>query len=79
MEYRILPNYRTMCLGFSKALGKLVLKYHLVRAQFKESSTEDFLRSVFNDAYAILFSIFCIETYVVGTHLNSLDLSRQFI
>ena len=35
------------------------------------------MRSVFNDAYAILFSVFFIEVYVVGTHLNSLDLSRQ--
>ena len=36
------------------------------------------MRSVFNDAYAILFSVFFIEAYVVGTHLNCLDLSRQF-
>ena len=32
------------------------------------------MRSVFNDAYVILFSVFCIEAYVVGTHLNCLDL-----
>ena len=25
--YRIQPNYHTMCLGFSKMLGKLVVKY----------------------------------------------------
>ena len=31
------------------------------------------MRSVFNDAYAILFSVFCIEAYVVGTRLNCLD------
>ena len=36
------------------------------------------MRSVFNDAYAILFSVFFIEAYVVGTHSNCLDLSRQF-
>ena len=27
MIYRIQPNYRTVCLGFSKVLGKLVVKY----------------------------------------------------
>ena len=36
------------------------------------------MRSVFNDAYAILFSVFFIEAFVVGTHSNCLDLSRQF-
>ena len=36
------------------------------------------MRSVFNDAYAILVSFFFIEAYVVGTRLNCLDLSRQF-
>ena len=36
------------------------------------------MRSVFNDAYAILFSVFFIEAYVVGTHLNCLNKSRQF-
>ena len=36
------------------------------------------MRSVLNDAFAILFSDFFIKTYVVGTRLKSLDLSRQF-
>ena len=36
------------------------------------------MRSVFNDAYAILFSVFFTEAYVVGTRLNCHDLSRQF-
>ena len=36
------------------------------------------MRSVFNDAYAILFSVFFIVAYVVGTCLNCLDLWRQF-
>ena len=36
------------------------------------------MRCVFNDAYAILFSVFFIEAYVVDTRLNCLDLSRQF-
>ena len=36
------------------------------------------MRSAFNDAYEILFPVFFIEAYVVATHLNCLDLSRQF-
>ena len=36
------------------------------------------MRSVFNNAYAILFSDFFIEADVVCTRLNCLDLSRQF-
>ena len=32
------------------------------------------MRSVFNDAYAILFSVVFIDAYVVGTHLNCLDI-----
>ena len=36
------------------------------------------MRVTFNDAYVILFSDFHYKIYVVGTHLNCLDLSRQF-
>ena len=64
--YRIRPNYRTVCLGFSKALGKLAVKY----PPNKDSSTEDFMRSIFTDAYAILFSVFFIEAYVVDTRYS---------
>ena len=35
------------------------------------------MRSIFNDAYAMLFSVFFIESYVVDTRLNYLHLSRQ--
>ena len=28
------------------------------------------MRSVYNDAYVILFAVFFIEAYVVGTRLN---------
>ena len=31
------------------------------------------MRSVFNDADVILFFVFFIEAYVVGTHLNCLE------
>ena len=32
------------------------------------------MRAIFNDAYAIFFLIFFIKAFVVGTHLNCLDL-----
>ena len=63
-----------MRLGFSNTLGKLVVKYPLNKGTLKERSTVNFMMSVFNNAYAILFSVFFIEAYVVGTHLNCLDL-----
>ena len=63
-----------MCLGFPKALGKLVVKYPSNNAHFKERLTENFMRCLFNDVYAILFSVFFIDAYVVGTRLNCLDL-----
>ena len=31
------------------------------------------MRSIFNDAYAMVFSVFFIESYVVDTCLNCLD------
>ena len=48
---------------------------HLIRAYLKERIAEVFV-GVFNDAYAIVFLIFCIEAYVVGTHLNCLNLMQ---
>ena len=53
-----------MCLGFSKLLEKLVNSP--IRAHFKERSAEDFMRSVFNDAYAILFSDFLYKSICCG-------------
>ena len=35
------------------------------------------MRSLFNDAYAMLFSVFFIESYVVDTRLNCLDEAIQ--
>ena len=36
------------------------------------------MRSVFNDAYAILFSVFFIEAYVVGTRLTCRGNSNEY-
>ena len=35
------------------------------------------MRSLFNYAYALSFVIFFIKAYVVGIHLNCLDLTCQ--
>ena len=32
------------------------------------------MRSLFNYVYVILVLVFCIEAYVLGTHLNGLNL-----
>ena len=68
-----------MRLCLSKLLAKLLEKYLLNKATLKESSTEDSMRGVCNDAYEILFPIFFNKACVVGTHMNCLDLLRQFI
>ena len=36
------------------------------------------MRSIFNDAYAILFFVFFIEAHVVGTSLNCLENSNEY-
>ena len=56
--YHIQPNYHTVHLNFFKITEQTYSKIHLIRAHFKEKSAEDFMRSVFNDAYGILFLIF---------------------
>ena len=57
-SYPIRPNYHTVHLDFLKLLNKLVVKYQPIKALFKERSAEDLMRSVLNDAFAILFSDF---------------------
>ena len=74
-NYRIRPNYRTMRLGFSKLLEKL-LKYvpTYIKGTLKKRSAKD----LSNYTYSILFLIFFTKAYVVGTHLNCIDKSMQF-
>ena len=56
-----------MRLGFSKLLEKTCSKnIHLIRAHFEERSAEDFIRSVFNAAYATLFFYFLYESICCG-------------
>ena len=56
-----------MGLDFSKLLNKHVVKnIYLIRAHFKERSADDFMRIVFNDAYAMLFSDFLYKSISCG-------------
>ena len=55
-----------MRLGFSKLLEKLAVNIDLTRAHFKERSAENFMRSVFNDTYGILFSDFLYKNIFYG-------------
>ena len=65
-------------LPFSGRWHKMTHKgWRVIKPQHNQSA-EDFTRGVINDACAIFFLIVFIKAYVVGTHLNCLDLSRQF-
>ena len=46
---------------FFEITGKTCSNSHLIRAHFEERSAEGLMRSVFNDAYAILFSDFLVK------------------
>ena len=80
LYYCIQPNYRTVRFGFSKSLGKHVVKYvsTYTKGTLKQRSAKD----LSNDAYAMflcfLFLIFFRKAYVVDTHLNCIDKSMQF-
>ena len=49
----------------------------LLRAHFKVRSEEDFMRGLFNDAYATFFLVSFIKAYVVVAQLNCLDQQRN--
>ena len=62
-----------MHLGFSKLLGKLVVKY--VSTYSKGTLKQRSVKDLSNDADAMFFYI---KAYVVGTHLNCIDKLMQF-
>ena len=67
---------RLIFLFLSKLLEKLVVNYHPNTEAFLRKISREFMRGVSNDPDEY-FSDF-IKASVVGTHLNCLDLSRQF-
>ena len=82
--YRIQPNYRTVCFGFSKLPGNLVCDKICIHLYCKGILKERSVKDLYNDTYAMFFVcfflllIFFIKTYVIGTHLNCTDKSMQF-
>ena len=75
--YSIRPNYCSVRLGFSKLLGRLLVKYvsaYLGYTLKKKRSAKD----LFDEVYAIFFSDFLYNSYVVGTHSNFSSKSMQF-
>ena len=76
LYYRIRPNYRTVRLGFSNLQDTFIcgqICIYLLRIHYKKRSEKD----LFYDDYAIFLTFFT-KAYVVGTHLNCIDLSMQF-
>ena len=79
--YRIQPNYRTVGLGFSKILGKLVVIYDstYTKGTLKTKSAKDLCIRCLCDVFVrSFFLIFFIKAYIVGTNLNCIDKSMQF-
>ena len=80
--YRIQPNYRTVRLGFSEMLGKLVVKYipTYTKGTLKKKKKKNamFLYvCIFFFFFFFVFDFPC-KAYVVGTHLNCIDKLMQF-
>ena len=75
--YCIQPNYHTVHLGFSKLLENYLLQnVHLIRAQFQGRFHRDFIMDYsMMLTLALLFLLFLIKAYAVGTPLNYLNKS----
>ena len=75
-NYRIRPNYRTVRSGFSKLLTTLIcgkICIYLLRIHYKKDQKRTYLMMTMP-----FFLNFFTKAYVVGTHLNCIDLSVQF-
>ena len=78
-NYCIRPNYRTMRLGFSKLLGKLVVKYvsTYTMGTLIQRSAKDLSNYAYVMFLCFLFLIFFIKAYVVGNHLHCINMYPQ--
>ena len=56
-KYRIQPNYHTVCLGFSKMLGKLVVKYV---PTYTKGTLKKIAKDLSNNAYVMFCMFFCL-------------------
>ena len=76
VKYRIRPNYRTVRLGFSNLQDTLIrgqICIYLLRIHYKKDQKRTYLMMTMR-----FFLTFFTKAYVVGTHLNCIDLSMQF-
>ena len=74
--YRIRPNYHTVRLGFSNLQDTLIcgqICIYLLRIHYKKDQKRTYLMMTTR-----FFLTFFTKAYVVGTHLNCIDLSMQF-
>ena len=74
--YRIQPNHRTVRLGFSNLQDTLIcgqICIYLLRLHYKKDQKRTYLMMTMR-----FFLTFFTKAYVVGTHLNCIDLSMQF-
>ena len=70
--YRIRPNYRTVHLGFSNLQDTLIcgqICIYLLRIHYKKDQKRTYLMMTMR-----FFLTFFKKAYVVGTHLNCIDL-----
>ena len=63
---------------FQNDLENLSENMYLIRAHFKERLADGFIIGLLMMLTQCLFLVVFIKAYVVCTHLNCLDLSRQF-
>ena len=74
--YRIRPNYHTVRFGFSNLQDTLIcgqICIYLLRIHYKKDQKRTYLMMTMR-----FFLTFFTKAYVVGTHLNCIDLSMQF-
>ena len=74
--YCIRPNYRTVRLGFPNLQDTLIcgqICIYLLRIHYKKDQKRTYLMMTMR-----FFLTFFTKAYVVGTHLNCIDLSMQF-
>ena len=73
--YRIRPNYRTVRLGFSNLQDTLIcgqICIYLLRIHYKKDQKRTYLMMTMR-----FFLTFFTKAYVVGTHLNCINLLMQ--
>ena len=79
IAYRIRPNYHSLHLGFSKLLGKLVVKYvsTYTKGTLKKKKKKRDQKKICLMMLMRFFSYFLYKSICWGTHLNYIDKSNS--